>query len=248
MPGSLALLLRLGQPQPAVPAREERRGDLGEVALHRVEGLGEAAVDRLGQLVAQRAQLVERRARGPRAACAAPTRRSFSAAYSSFANGLTPPSCSRRRSSRSSFSASSSRPPSAGSAPAASSRRCASSRSASKPGDLDVDARDPLRRLRVLAAQLDLAAAERAQLARRARQRGRRRCRPRRASAPASRSTAREHRRDATRAASRRRRRAPDRRAAARPGGLRRSARPPPPAAACAEPPARAARPRPCRR
>ena len=59
-PGLLALLLGLGQPQPPVAAREERRGDLGEVPLHGVERLGEPPVDGLGQLVAQLAQLVER--------------------------------------------------------------------------------------------------------------------------------------------------------------------------------------------
>ena len=91
-------------------------------------------------------------------------RRSFSAAYSSFANGLTPPSCSRRRSSRSSFSASSSRGPSAGSAPAASSRRCASARSASKRATSTSTAATRSAASECAAPELDLPAAERAQL------------------------------------------------------------------------------------
>ncbi len=60
MPGSVSFLLRLGQPQPAVTPGEERRGDLGEVALDGVEGLLEAPLDGLGQIVAQGLQLVER--------------------------------------------------------------------------------------------------------------------------------------------------------------------------------------------
>ncbi len=64
IPGSSGIgigvgLLGLRQPQAAVAPREERRGDLGEVPLHGVEGLREPAVDRFGQLVAELAQLVE---------------------------------------------------------------------------------------------------------------------------------------------------------------------------------------------
>ena len=87
------------------------------------------------------------------------------ASYSSLASGLTCPSVSRRRSSRSSFAASSSRSsPSAGSAPASSSRRRASSRLGLEARELDVDPAGALAGLRGDAPQLGLLAAEPAQL------------------------------------------------------------------------------------
>ena len=132
MPGCSSSSSGLGEPQAALAAGEERRRDLGEVALHRVEGLVEPALDRLGQLGAQllelgealleilalRRELLEAR---------------LLASYSSFASGFTWPSDSRRRSRRSARSASSSRssPSARSSVPACSSRRRASSASAS---------------------------------------------------------------------------------------------------------------------
>ena len=99
MPGCDYLVHRVGELKPAFAAGEERGGDLVEIALHRVEGLVEPALDRLGQLVqllelgeaqleilALHRELVESRAL---------------ASYSSFASGFTWPSDSRRRSSRS---------------------------------------------------------------------------------------------------------------------------------------------------
>src|SRR5581483_452097 len=57
----LPVLVRLGQAQPALAAGEERGGDLGEVPLHGGEGLGEAALDGLGQVAAQALELLEAR-------------------------------------------------------------------------------------------------------------------------------------------------------------------------------------------
>ena len=143
----LALLLRLGQAQPALAAGEERRGDLGEVLLHGVEGLLEAALDRLGRARRGGCRAPPGAARGPRAACASSSRRSFSAAYSSFASGLTCPSCSRRRSSRSSARrARRGRRPRRAPRPPASSRRAASRRSASSRASSTSIARRPLAR------------------------------------------------------------------------------------------------------
>ena len=142
MPGCSLFVLGLGQPQPSLAAGEERRRDLGEVAPARPRTsrrIARSTVSR--QLVAQLLELLEAASRSSRCVESS-TSRSFSSSYSSFASGLTWPSDSRRRSSRSSRSASSSRSsPSAGSAPAASSRRRASSR-------LGFDARDARRRPR----------------------------------------------------------------------------------------------------
>ena len=184
-PRLLALLLGLGQPQPAFAAGEERRRDLVEVPLDGRERLGEARLDRLasGRRGASRApsRLASRSARCTESSSS----RSFSASYSSLASGLTWPSCSRRRSSRSSFSASSSRSsPSAGSAPAASSRRRASSRSASVRASSTSIAASRSPAARGL-AQLDLLA-RRAAAARRPSSRRARRLLPR----PAARSGA----------------------------------------------------------
>src|SRR5262249_52036876 len=52
-PGLALFVLRLGQPQPALTAREERGGNLGEVRLHGSEGAGEALRTRAPQVVAQ---------------------------------------------------------------------------------------------------------------------------------------------------------------------------------------------------
>src|SRR5262249_56328662 len=51
---------RVRQPQPAVAAREQGRGDLREVPLDGLERLGEAAVDRLRELVPELGQLLQR--------------------------------------------------------------------------------------------------------------------------------------------------------------------------------------------
>ena len=59
--GLRLLVLRIGELEPPFAAREERRGDLVEVALHGVERLGEAALDRLGQLGAELLELGEAR-------------------------------------------------------------------------------------------------------------------------------------------------------------------------------------------
>src|SRR3569833_1039543 len=58
--GLRLLVLRLDQLEPALAAREERAGDLGEMRLHSGERLCEARLDRLGQLVAQLLELLER--------------------------------------------------------------------------------------------------------------------------------------------------------------------------------------------
>ena len=63
----VAVLVGLDEPQPALAAREERRGDLLEVRGDGRERLVEAAVDRLGQLVAERGELGERLPRDRRA-------------------------------------------------------------------------------------------------------------------------------------------------------------------------------------
>ena len=55
----LALELGLGQAQPALAAREERGRDLREVVADGCERLGEAALDGLGELVAQALELLE---------------------------------------------------------------------------------------------------------------------------------------------------------------------------------------------
>src|SRR6185503_18882743 len=55
------LVVRLDEPQPALAAREERRGDLLEVGRNRGERLVEAPVHGLRQLVAERGELGERR-------------------------------------------------------------------------------------------------------------------------------------------------------------------------------------------
>ena len=59
IPGSPSLVLGLGQAQPSFAAGEERSGDLGEVALDSRERLGEAALDRLDQVVPELLELVE---------------------------------------------------------------------------------------------------------------------------------------------------------------------------------------------
>ncbi len=59
MPGLLLVVLGHGQLEPALAAGEERRRDLVEVALHRVEGLGEPRLDRLLQLGAELLELRE---------------------------------------------------------------------------------------------------------------------------------------------------------------------------------------------
>src|SRR5207248_3489229 len=53
------VVLRLRQAQATFAAREEGRGHLGEVRLHRVERLREAALDRLRQFRAELLELVE---------------------------------------------------------------------------------------------------------------------------------------------------------------------------------------------
>ena len=246
-PRLVALLLGLGQPQAAVAAREERRGDLGEVPLHGVEGLGEAPVDRLGQLVAQLAQLVERalevlalRAQLRQALLL--LRVLLLRERVDAAELLAPPlepvellgqllACPVCR-----LGAGRVEPP----------LRLGALRL--EPRDLDVDARDPLRRLRVLAPQLDLPAAERAQLGcelagadgAAVRLREQRRLEPLdRARAPHAIDVDQRRRRG---------RRAPGRRAAARPARPGAVSAAPPRAAAAAAPPARAAPPRRCRR
>ena len=74
----LALVVGLGEAQPALAAGEERRRDLGEVLLDRREGLLEAPLDRLGQVAAQLLELLEAAlevgALGRRARRAAPSR------------------------------------------------------------------------------------------------------------------------------------------------------------------------------
>ncbi len=161
----LALFLGVGQQQPPLAAREERRGDFVEVMLDRRERLGETGLDGLasGRREASRAR--SGCAPDPRAAPRAPARRSFSASYSSFASGFTWPSASRRRSQRSRRSASSSRfSPSAGSDAAASSRRRGFVALGLDPRHLDVDRADPLAGLARAAAQLNLCSAESPQL------------------------------------------------------------------------------------
>ena len=58
---ALVLLARLDEPQPSLPAGEERRGDLLEVRGDCGERLVEAPVDGLGELVAERLELGQRR-------------------------------------------------------------------------------------------------------------------------------------------------------------------------------------------
>src|SRR2546430_4842521 len=55
------LLVRLGQAEAAVAAREERLRDLGEVLAHRGEGLVEAALDRVVELGAELLELLQAR-------------------------------------------------------------------------------------------------------------------------------------------------------------------------------------------
>src|SRR5262249_11983747 len=57
---SLALGLRVGQTEPALPAGEQRARDLCEIPLHGRERLGEAPLDRFGQLTPQLLELCER--------------------------------------------------------------------------------------------------------------------------------------------------------------------------------------------
>src|SRR4029079_14348248 len=57
--GLAVVLLGLGERQPSLPAREERRRDLGEVLRDRREGLREPRLDRFGQLGAEALELVE---------------------------------------------------------------------------------------------------------------------------------------------------------------------------------------------
>ena len=244
---ALRLLLGLGQPQPSVATREERRGNLCEVPLHSVERLGEPPVDGLAQLVAQLAQLVERPFEVLRWVRSSESR-PFSCAYSSFANGLTPPSCSRRRSRRSSLSASSSRAPSDGSAPAGIQTPLRLGALRLEPRELDVDTGDALRRLGVLAPQLDLAAAERSRLGRQLTGARGALLGARRASAPGGgrppRCTAAM---DATIVSAARTSVGSGKRGTGL-SRLSQLAQPPPPGGVCAAPRARAAPPRRCRR
>src|SRR5204863_7629481 len=55
--GRLVVLASLRQPEPALSAREERRGDICEAVAHGRERLLEAAVHRLGELGAKLLQL-----------------------------------------------------------------------------------------------------------------------------------------------------------------------------------------------
>src|SRR5262249_54870897 len=55
----LAAALGVDEREPALAAREERAGDVGEVARDGLEGLGEPRVDGLGQLGAQLLELGE---------------------------------------------------------------------------------------------------------------------------------------------------------------------------------------------
>ena len=57
--GLAALVLGLDEPEPTLAAREERRRDLLEVLGDRSERLGEAPLDRRGELRAQRVELLE---------------------------------------------------------------------------------------------------------------------------------------------------------------------------------------------
>ena len=84
----------------------------------------------------------------------------FSRSYSSFANGLTPPSVSRRRSSRSRVASSSSRVPSAASSPASARRRRASVDSASSRASSISTCETGRRRLLGLAPHLGLTGGE----------------------------------------------------------------------------------------
>ena len=129
---AVGLLAGLDEPEPALATGEERGGDLLEVAGDGLEGLGEAPLHGLGELVAQLRDLGERRLQ------ILPLRRELLEALLLLlvlllASGLTLPSASRRASRRSVRTASSLRSsPSAGSSAAASSkRRWASSASAS---------------------------------------------------------------------------------------------------------------------
>ena len=58
-PGSFVLVLGIGEPEAALAAGEERAGDFGEVLLHRVERLGEALLDGVGELLAELLELGE---------------------------------------------------------------------------------------------------------------------------------------------------------------------------------------------
>ena len=58
-PGLAALLLGLDEPEPALAAREERRGDVLEVLGDRMEGVCEPPLDGLRELVAQVGELLQ---------------------------------------------------------------------------------------------------------------------------------------------------------------------------------------------